>query len=162
MTFSQGPNWSHLSGQSWTTRWTPELVVAAPDPVIGYANYIEQVLGVGFPTKKDLIILRHRVKQILDYYPQANWYTLCRLVAWLKKKKRKFVRVYCVVDNFREAMAAGALPELTAGATGELREYIYKLLESESDPLWRKRLIACHDDISRRAVLERYRNRAAT
>lgn len=159
MPFSQGPHWSHGGGQSWTTRWTPELVVAAPDPLIGYATYIEQILGVGFPTKKDLIVLRKRVNEIFQHYPQANWFTMCRLVSWLKKKKRKFVRVYCVVDNFREAMAAGALPELTAGATGELRDYIYKLLETETDPVWRKRFLACPDDVSRRAVLERYRNR---
>lgn len=158
MTFSQGPHWSHGSGQSWTTRWTPELVVAAPDPLIGYANYIEQLLGVGFPTKRDLIILRKRVNEILAYYPQANWYTLCRLVSWLKSKKRKFVRVYCVVDNFREAMAAGALPELTANDSS-LQDFVYRLLETETDPLWRKRLLACPDDASRSAVLERYQAR---
>lgn len=158
MTFAAGPHWSHLHGQSWTTTWTPEKVVAAPDSLVAFANYIEQLLGVGFPTKKDLIILRRRVNELLGYYPEADYHTMCRLVKWLKAKKQKFARVYCVVDHFREAMAAGALPELTGRSTN-LRDHIYDLLATETDARWRKRFLACPDDVSRRLVLDQYQSR---
>lgn len=157
MAISFGPDWSHLSGQSWaTTNWTPEMVVAAPDPVIGLANYIEQILGVGFPTKNDLLILRRRVNEIFEHYPKANYQTMCRIVQYNKQIKRKFARVYTVIDSFREAKAAGWLPELTSPHDEDLRDRILKILLVETDREWRARFLACPDDEARRFVLAEY------
>jgi hypothetical protein len=151
---SAGPNWSHLSGQGWVTDWTPDKVAAAPDPLIAFSNYIEQALGVGFPTKKDLIILRRRVNELFKRYPKADYYTLCRLVAYQRSRHRRFVRVYTVLDSFRDAMAAGALPELRRdNGNGAVEERLQTILANESCPRWRARLLACPDDESRRAVI---------
>jgi hypothetical protein len=160
MAFAAGPDWSHLSGQSWLTTWTPEKVIAAPDPVIGLANYIEQILGVGFPTKKDLLILRVRINEIFAHYPNADYRTMCRIVQFNKRKKRKFARVYTVIDSFREAKMAGWLPELTR-PTGDCKERIARILETETDPDWRARFLTCPDDDSRRFVLNEYEGRDA-
>jgi hypothetical protein len=155
MTFAAGPNWSHRSGQGWVTTWTPDMVVAAPDPLIGFANYIEQVLGVGFPTKKDLLILRARVNELFERYPQATFHTMCNVVRFNKSEKRKFARVYTVVDSFREAMMEGWLPELSR-APQTLEQRITRILEIETDPRWRARILCCLDDGSRLHVLEQW------
>lgn len=161
MTFAAGPNWSHGSGQSWVTAWTPDKVVAAPDPVIGVANYIEYLLGVGFPTKKDLILLRKRINEIFSHYPKANYYTICRIVMFNKRSKRKFARVYTVMDSFRDAMVAGELPELVSHHDESLAVRIGRFLGIETDRRWRSRLLACPDDDARRHVLDEWEQRSA-
>lgn len=160
MAFAAGPDWSHLSGQSWLATWTPEKVIAAPDPVIGLANYIEQILGVGFPTKKDLTILRKRINEIFARYPHADYQTMCRIVQFNKRKKRKFTRVYTVIDSFRDAMVAGWLPELTRPG-GDIKARIARILETETCPDWRARFLTCPDDDSRQFVLDEYEGRDA-
>lgn len=162
MIIPSGPDWSHQSGQSWaTTTWTVDKVLAAPDPLIGFANYMEQILGVGFPTVKDLTILRKRVHEIFDRYPKADFRTMCRLVQYNKNKKKKFTKVYAVTGSFRDAMAAGWLPELTNENDENLREDVLRILKTETDPDWRGRLLACPDDDSRRFVITEYKNRNA-
>lgn len=158
MAMSYGPDWSHLSGQSWaTTSWTPEKVLAAPDPVIALANYIEQALGVGFPTMKDLKILRKRCNEIFDHYPRADYRTMCRVVQYNKKRKRKFARVYTVIDSFREAKMAGFLPELDAQA--DVRARVAEILKTERDPEWRARFLTAPDDGARQFILDEYEGR---
>lgn len=162
MSLSFGPDWSHLSGQHWaSTSWTVDKVLAAPDPVIGLANYIEQILGVGFPTKKDITILRKRCNEIFERYPRADYRTICRVVQYNKRKKRKFARVYTVIDSFRFAMADGWLPELTRTSDENLRDRITEILKVERDPDWRARFLAAPDDNARRFVLDEYEARDA-
>lgn len=162
MALSFGPDWSHLSGQPWgATNWTPEMVLAAPDPVIGLANYIEQLLGVGFPTLKDITILRKRIDEIFAHYPKATYMTMCRVVQYNKKRKRKFTRVYCAVDSFRNAMADGWLPECVWHGDEDLKVRIVDILKVERDPDWRARFICAPDDDSRRFVLNEYEERDA-
>ena len=153
-----GPDWSHRSGQSWLTNWTPEKVAEAPDPIIALSAYIEQALGVAFPTKKDITILRKRVYEILDRYPRADFYTLCKVVAFNRQRRRRFARVYTVVDSFREAMAAGWLPELTVETC--LKERVQEILTHETDPDWRARLISCPDDEARQVIINEWEQRA--
>lgn len=161
MTLAAGPDWSHRSGQSWLATWTPDKVIAAPDPVIGLASYIEQILGVGFPTIKDLTILRKRCNEVFAHYPRADYRTMCRLVQYNKQKRRKFARVYTVIDSFREAMKDGWLPELSR--SGDLKERIAGILTSETDPNWRARFLMATDDGARQSALDDYerRNEAA-
>lgn len=154
MRLTSGPDWSHRTGQAFLTTWTPELVAAAPDPVVGLSNYMEQILGVGFPTQKDLLVLRKRIKEIFQHYPAADYHTLCRLVRYNKSIKRRFSRVYTVMDSFREAMAAGWLPELTNATSETAETHIRRILETETDPRWRARLLACRDDSARHHMIE--------
>jgi hypothetical protein len=109
-------SFSHDTGQSHLTAWTPELVAAAPDPVRAFALYAQQVLGVPFYTTKDLVLLRQRVNDVFNRCPQATYYTLCRVVAWARRKRIRKPRVYMIIDLVPEATAAAP-----AGASSPTR-----------------------------------------
>lgn len=143
------------TGQGWTTTWTPDLVARAPDPVLAWSEYVQQVLGVPFPTVQDQKILRKQVRELFDRYPRADWYTMCRLVQWCKNRKKRDARVWLVLARFRAAWVAGALPELDPTMTDSTVEArIVGALEAERDPIWRRRLLGCVGPQARRATID--------
>lgn len=135
--------------------WTPELVAAADDPFKAFAEYVQQNLGTPWATNKDIMLLRKHTKELFANTPNATWFTLCRVVAWCKSRKKHPARVYTVITNhFREAFSAGALPELQPKTTDDdVEADIEKALEAERRPEWRRRLLGA---IGREARAEAY------
>lgn len=152
-----GPAWSHRSGQPWLTTWTPELVATAPDPVIGLANYMQQTAGLPFPTLSDLNGMRKVTKEIFEFYPTATWYTMCRVVQYVKAKRRRPTRCTAAINMWREAMAAGYLNELDPAQDQGLIDSINRILETETEPRWRARLMGCLDNEARRLAISDWR-----
>lgn len=143
------------SGQTWFTDWTPEKVATAPDPAFAFAEYVQQVMGVPWPTNNDIVVLRKKVGEFFSHYPNADYYTLCRVVGWCRARRKRFQRVWMVVDCFRDAYVAGALPELDCDRQdGDVEAGIAAALDVESDPSWRRRFLACQGPQMRREALD--------
>lgn len=131
------------------------MVANAPDPVLAWAEYVQQTLGVPWPTVRDQAILRNRVQDFFDRYPRADWYTLCRLVQWCKNRKKRDARVWMVLDRFRAAWVAGALPELDPSTVDDnVEARIAAALERESNPTWRRRLLGAVGAQARRVAID--------
>lgn len=140
-------------------RWTPEKVAAAPDPALAFSEYVQQTLGTPWPTMKDQAILRKRCNEFFEHYPRASWFTLCRVVVWCKRsrKYRRPTRVWVVVDAFRDAWSAGALPELDITVSDEeLEDRITEALAVEERDSWRRRLIGAVGVEARRRAYEEW------
>lgn len=146
---------SWRTGQGWLTRWTPAMVAGAPDPALAFAEYSQQLLGIPWPTAKDQVILRARVKQLFEHYPRADYFTLCRLAQWCKTRKKRLPRIWMLVDCFRAAWAAGALPELDPQADEAIDDRVARALEAETGDSWRQRLL-CTTGTARQAAIEEW------
>jgi hypothetical protein len=134
--------------------WTPAKVANAPDPVAAWCEYTQQVIGVPWPTIQDLTTVRKHINELFDHYPQADFYTLCRLTQWCKARKRRFTRMPFVVLEFREAWARGGLPELDPRTEDERLELrIRAALAIEQRDSWRHRLLTTVGNDLRRATL---------
>ncbi len=152
-----GPQCTHRSGQSWLTTWTPDKVAAAPDPIVALASYMQQTLGMAFPTISDIAGIRKVTNEIAAYYPTASVATLCRVVQYVKSKKRRPTKGSQVMNMWREAMAAGFLDELDPNNDQTLMDAIYEILDTETDERWRARLLCCYTNDARRLALADYR-----
>lgn len=153
-------SWAHGSG-AFRTNWTPELVVAAPDPVSAFSEYVQQLLGIPWPTRTDIVTLRRKAEEFFSHYPRLNWYTLCRVAQWCRAKGRRFARVWEVIDAFRGAYVAGALPEMRSDHNEDLDTAIATAIAQETDPEWRRRLLVAQGQNARRAVLNDWRTARA-
>lgn len=137
--------------------WTPAKVQNADDKPRAYAEYLQQTMGVPWPTAKDLVILRRKIKEVFENYPQADYYTLCRLAAWCKSRRKRYSRVWMVVETLRDAWAAGALPELDPeGEDKELEEKIAEALKTEEREGWRRRLMGASGRTARKEAYEEW------
>jgi hypothetical protein len=152
-----GPQCSHRAGQAWLTTWTPEKVAEAPDPIVGLANYMQQLLGIGFPTVGDISGIRKVANEIAEHYPGATTNTLCRVVQYAKSRKRRPTKGSQVMGMWRDAMAAGYLNELDPNNDQALIDTIYRILETETEDRWRARLLCCLDNDSRRLAIADWR-----
>lgn len=134
--------------------WTPELVNADPDPNRAFAEYCQQTLGIPWPTKQDMAILRKKTREFFKQYPHCNWHTLCRVVVFLRGKKRRPARVWMCVDEYRKAWSHGVIPEINENRhTNEhIEANIAHALEIETDEVWRRRLMLAQGAITRREV----------
>lgn len=134
--------------------WTPDLVQAAPDQTRAFAEYIQQTLGVPWPTAKDMTILRKKCNEFFGHYPDLDYRSLCRVVVYCRTRKRRPPRMWMVVDEFRKAWSAGALPELDPVYREDenLDEKINAALATEQDPVWRRRLLLAQGPSARREV----------
>lgn len=131
----------HHSGQAYLTRLTPGMVAEAPDPTGAFGQYCEQQIGFPWITGKDLILLRSKVNELFEECPQANYYTLCRVVAWAKSKRIRRPRVWQIVDLVRCAWADGMCPELNEPTRDPALDVrIFDAIRVEPDPAWRRRL----------------------
>ena len=134
--------------------WTPQKVLDAPDPVVAFAEYTQQRLGVPWPTQADLRILRRKVREFFAHYPKLTYGTLCRVVEWARSRRRRFDRVWKVVDAFRLAWVDGVIPELAPDATDDsVEERITAALAVETDPWWRRTLIGAQGRDARAQVI---------
>lgn len=149
-------SWAHTPS-IWRTNWTPDLVMAAPDPVKAFAEYCQQICGVPWPTGQDMLTLRKKVNEFFDHYPRLDWYSLCRVAQWCRSTRRRLARVWQVVDAFRPAFVAGALPELNTNRDEDLDAAIGDALTQESDRTWRRRLLVAQGNDARRAILAEWR-----
>lgn len=135
--------------------WTPDLVQASPDQVAAFCEYCQQTLGVPWPTLHDMMILRKKIKELFGRYPNADYRTLCRIVVWMRARKWRVARVWAVVDKYRDAWAAGQLPELDPGYQPpdlNISSLIADALEEETDPVWRDRLLLASNPAAQREV----------
>lgn len=132
-------------------------MAAAPDPIVALGNYMQQTLGIAFPTMSDLAGIRKIANEIAKTYPQASTNTLCRVVQFAKAKKRRPMKGSQVMGMWREAMSAGYLNELDPSNDQALIDSIYKILETETDERWRSRLMCCLDNDSRRLAIADWR-----
>lgn len=140
------------------TRWTPELILEEEDPFEAFAEYVQQQLGVPWPTIKDKTILRRKIKEFFAATPQADWGTLCRTVQYCKSRKIRFQRIWMPLESVREAYSRGYLPEL--GSTEQdasLEEQIKQALEQEERPDWRARLLGARTSKARELALREWR-----
>ena len=145
---------SHDTGQGWLGRLSPERVANAPDPITAFDRYAQQVTGVPWGTSKDIATLRRKIKVVFERYPQANYYSLCRVLHWANGKDIRRPRSYMYVDLFRDCWAAKGLPELNEPAPNpHIEQRMYEALRVEQDPSWRRRLIGAVGFASRNRVL---------
>lgn len=141
----------------WLTQWTPDKVATAQDPVLAFAEYAQQTLGVPWPTIADLKILRLKINEFFEHYPRLNYFTLCRVVTWAKARHRRFKRVWCVVEAFRDAYLDGALPELDPNhSEASVEERITAALQVETSQAWRRILIGAQGTTTRREMLAKW------
>ena len=138
---------------TWLKTWTPADVHSPDD----FAQYCQQFLGCPWPTYKDKAILSKKIKDLFKMYPQLDYYSLCRIAAWMKSKKKRPARVWMVVESFRDAWSAGALPELDPAERKDktLEQKIEDALQTEDDPEWRRRLLGSRGD-ARKEVYEQW------
>lgn len=136
--------------------WTPDLVQAAPDPTRAFAEYIQQTLGVPWPTVRDMAILRKKCNDFFDHYPNLDYRTLCRVVIYCRNRKRRPARMWMVVEEFRKAWSSGALPELEPSTQQDdgLEEKIIAAIQTEQDPVWRRRLMLAQGVAARQEVYQ--------
>lgn len=134
--------------------WTPDMVNADADSTRAFAEYCQQTIGIPWPTKKDMIILRKKCNDFFTLYPHCDWRTLCRVAVFLRDRKRRPARVWMVVDEHRKAWSHGAIPELNENAhTNEhVEANIAHALATETDESWRRRLMLAQGNIARREV----------
>jgi hypothetical protein len=152
-----GPQCSHRAGGAWLTTWTPDRVAEAPDPIVALGNYMQQLLGIAFPTIADISGMRKFANEIHENYPGASVNTLCRVVQYAKAKRRRPTKGSQVMGMWREAMAAGYLSELDPNNDEALMQTIYTILETETEERWRNRLLCCLDNDSRRLAIADWR-----
>jgi len=115
---------------------------AEVDDPITFAVYARQVLGVPMPNLSQERILRKTIKTFFAEWPQADYQTLVHIVDWCRARKKRPTHSYTVISKFRDAYAAGALPELDEDpAELEVTRRIERALEAEQDPSWRRRLL---------------------
>lgn len=139
--------------------WTPDDVQKADDKVKAYCNYVQQIIGVPYPTGKDIAIVRRKAKDFFKLYPQADWYTLCRVAHWCKARKRRPAYIHNVIDSYRFAWSAGYIPELSSADRKDenVEQQIALALQVERRDGWRRRLILSSGPEQRKKVLDEWR-----
>lgn len=139
---------------------TPPPRVTRPDQVddpLTFAAYAQRVIGTPWPTIKDQMILRRRIKQFFTQFPQADYRTLVSVVHYCRARKRRPMHAWTVIDRFRDAWAAGWVPELDRLPEDlEVDREVERALEIETDPEWRRRLIGARGQ-GREEVLQQWK-----
>lgn len=136
--------------------WTPEDVAHADDPYKAFCSYVQQSVGIPYPTGKDIAIVRKKAKDFFEMYPAADWFTLCRIAQWAKSRKKRPPRIWMLIDKHRDAWAAGVIPEISYNAVPEdidVEAGIAKALDQETRPGWRRRLTMARGPEFRKGVL---------
>lgn len=121
-------------------------------------QYIEQQLGVGHVTGRDQAAYRKKVDEFFEHYPNASWGTLVRVVDWAKARRKRFARLHAVVEAARYAYADGYLPELDPRNHIDVDAEIIGALKTETDPLWRRRLMVAQGIDAKTMVLEEWQS----
>lgn len=131
-----------MTVNTWTRTFTPVDVAEADDPFEIYAHYVRQNVGTPGASKKDLAVLRKKVKQLFEQEPRLDWYSMCRVAQWARAKKRRPPHVHLMADYVKYAWADKYLPELDPDHEDDsLEQKIERALNVEEDAWWRRRLI---------------------
>jgi argininosuccinate lyase len=104
-----------------------------------FAAYCQQTMGVPYPVRRDLVVLKRRA----DENPRANWQTMVRVADWCNNNRKRFPQAYGVFSQVRYAWAAHYVPELDPVQQIDvgLEERISSALAQETDVEWRHRLM---------------------
>lgn len=121
-----------------------------------FARYVQQRLGVPYPTAKNLVILNKAIKSFFEEYPHLGYESLCNLVDWAKARNKRFADTYVLVNMYRFAWQDGFLPELDpidfeAQSFQEKEDF---LLDRESDPYWRNKIMDAQTVDAKQAIYE--------
>ena len=122
---------------SWADRVSKKEV----NSIYTFASYACQELGIPFPSKKDLATSGKLVEELFQLYPAMSWQSLCDLVEWGRKKKKRFATIFQLINSYRWAYSDGYLDEIDSNSSASLEEKIEQALASETDPEWRRRLL---------------------
>lgn len=123
-------------------------------------QFIQQQLGVGYVTNNDQAIYRRKLKELFEHEPRATWATMISTVEWAKTRRKRFSRLYQVIESVRYAYEDGFLPELDTDTETLLDEQIREVLQTEDDPNWRRKLLVAQGSTAKSAMLDMwYRNR---
>ena len=117
-------------------------------------QFIMQQVGIGHVTANDRGIFKKKVQELFDHYPEADWQTLVRTAEWAKTRRRRYARLFQLVEAVRYAYEDGYLPELDPRGTGDVDAQIREVLQEEQDPAWRRRLLVAQGMQAKLAVLE--------
>lgn len=117
-----------------------------------FAEFARQHLGIPI-FRKDVNILGVKAKEFFEDNPRADWRTLGRTVQWCKTKKFRPNNLYAVISCARHAWADGMLPELDCDEDEQLEADITAALQVETDPYWRRALIASQGSFRKEAYL---------
>lgn len=120
-------------------------------------QYIEQQLGVGYVTMKDQAIYRRKVKDCFEHDERITWETMVKTVQWAKTRRKRYSRLHQVVEAVRYAYEDGHLPELDNDVETLLDQQIREVLQSESDPDWRRKLLVAQGETAKTAMLAMWR-----
>lgn len=117
-------------------------------------QFVMQQVGIGHVTTNDRAIFKRKIRELFENYPDADWRTLVRTAEWAKARRRRFARLFQLVEAVRYAYEDGYLPELDPSGTGDIDAQIREVLQEEDDPAWRRRLLVAQGMQAKLAVLE--------
>jgi hypothetical protein len=123
--------------------------------VKSYMSYVCQTVGSPW-TMADEHIMGKKVKGFFSAYPECGFETLVRVAQWARAKKKRPARAFLVVDMARYAWSDGAVPEMDPRNVNlALEANIRNVLETETDPAWRERLVMASGE-GRKAVYRQW------
>ena len=121
-----------------------------------FAQFAQQNLGTPWATKKDMVLLTKRSNDFFAHYPHCQWDTLCRVVMWAKRKRKRFAYVWQTVDAFRWAWQDGAIPELERTVDDAVEDRIKEALTIETTKYWLSLLVGTENRNQRRELIEEW------
>lgn len=129
------------------------------------AQYIQQVTGTPMPRGKELAAFRRYIKDFLNTYPHLSYQTLCRVVDWVRAKHRRCATPMQVINQYKWAWQAGAIPEFYDAHANGVSVELSEALRSERDHEWCVRLTDARDLMTTdnaRKVLEEWNSQRAS
>lgn len=124
-----------------------------------FAEYCQQKAGIPYPGYRQMPALRKTLATFFEQNPKFSYPMLCRVVDWVRARKRRVPHAHMVPSMFRYAWADGYLPELDPSeqVDDRVEAAIKAALVVETDPDWRRRLLGSRGLRARREVLEAWR-----
>lgn len=119
-------------------------------------QFIKQQVGIGYITAKDGAIFRKKVNEMFEHYPGSSWQTLVRTAEWAKSRRKRYSRLYELVEAVRYAYQDGFLPELDPRNAETVDAEIREALLRERDPQWRRRLLVAQGMQAKLSVLQQW------
>ncbi len=118
-----------------------------------FYNWANATYGAPHPTSKDFATLNRKARELFANEPGTDWQTLVQVVKWCAARKKRCARIWSYVDQYRNAWADHAFDAPVVG--GSIEDRISKILDVETDPLWRSRLMKSAGE-HRETVLEEW------
>jgi hypothetical protein len=77
-----------------------------------FCQYAERTLGMPYTRKKDINQTRVEAHKLFEKHPTLDWRSLCRVVDWMRARKKRVDVPWKAITYFRWAWKDGVLPEL--------------------------------------------------